>query len=140
MVVTLRCRIVRKSVWKPATNLVSCPGFVLVRILRFAWVSINVTSISAIAALVLDVYLLGVWDHVYWGYTKNCAKGGFDIAMSSLFCTTSCCKSCNFLASSDCKRCSSSFTNSMAPPTIEAWSPYNKTKNCILINWTNSSI
>ncbi|PNX72569.1 serine acetyltransferase [Trifolium pratense] len=37
------------------------------------------------------------------------------LIVSSLLCATSCCKSCSILASSDCKRCSSSITNSMAP-------------------------
>lgn len=128
MVVTLRWRMDRRSVWKPATNFGSCLGFRRDRILRFAWVSIKLTSISAMASSVFVVYLLGIWDHVYCGYTKNCANGGCRnlqvVASSSINGPTPGCGSWSFWASRDCKRCSSSFTNSMAPPTMEAWSPY----------------
>lgn len=132
MVITLRWRMERWSVWKPATNLESCLGLRRDRIRRLAWVSIKVTSISAMAALVFDVYFLEIWDQVYWGYTKNCAKGGvrdFVLAVVMLLLFSSappmpCCITWSFWASRDCKRCSSSLTNSIAPPTIEAWSPY----------------
>lgn len=106
------------------------------RIRRLAWVSINVTSISAVDALVFDVYLLGIWDQVNWGCIRNCANGGDDsilelvLVVSSLTAAAAaaagftCCSTLNFSASRVCRRCSSSFTNSMAPPTMDAWSPY----------------
>lgn len=133
----------RLSVWKPATNLKSCLGLRRDRIRRLACVSIKVTSISAMAALVFDVYFLEFWDQVYWGYKKNCAKGGvrnFVLAVVVLLLLFSscppipCCISWSFWASRDCKRCSSSFTNSIAPPTIEAWSPYTTKTQKKLIN------
>jgi hypothetical protein len=63
-------------VWNPETNFESCLGLLLERIRRFAWVSIKVASISAMDAAVFDVNLLGIWDQVYWGDTKNWEKGG----------------------------------------------------------------
>lgn len=128
------------SVWMPATNFESCLGLILrVKIRRFAWVSISVTSISAISALVFDVYLLGLcwWNHEYWPWgiscPKNCENGditdctnlGLEVVLLSSF-TVLLCISWSFWASRESKRCSSSFTNSMAPPTIEAWSPYTQ--------------
>lgn len=136
MVETVRWRIVRWSEWIPATNLESCDLaaiFLRERILRFAWVSIKVTSMSAVAPLVFEVYLLlgqWLWDHeCSWEYSSNCVKGDDGtilegvVTISSGLCCCWCWKSWSFWASRDCRRCSSSFTNSMAPPTIEAWSP-----------------
>lgn len=137
----LRWRTLRCSVWNPVISFESCLGLRRERIRRFAWVSIKVTSISAMAALVFDVYLLEIWDQVYWGYAKNCAKGGgtCNLELSALILLLSWswswldpplllipCRTWSFWASSDCKRCSSSLTNSIAPPTIEAWSPYTQ--------------
>lgn len=126
MVVTVRWRMVSWRDWIPPTNLESCLGLILRdMILRFAWVSINVTSISATAALVFDVNLLGQWDQVYWGQSSNCAKGVCTTLEVEVEVETSAwCRSWSFWASRECKRCSSSFTNSMAPPTMDAWSPY----------------
>lgn len=125
-VVTLRWRIVRWSVWKPATMLESCPGLCRERIRIFAWVSINVTSISAIVDVLSDANWLELWDHIYWGYSKNCAKGdpkNGGVGTVWLFASSLPCCWSSFCASRDWRRCSSSFTNSIAPPTIDAWSP-----------------
>lgn len=143
---TVRWRMVSWSVWTPATNFESCLGLILwVTIRRFAWVSIKVTSISAMSALVFDVNLLGVccWDQEDWwpwetSLSKNCNNGvtigcttlEFAVVLLSSF-TTLLGRSWSLWASRDCRRCSSSFTNSMAPPSIEAWSPYTKKEKLI---------
>lgn len=146
-VVTLRWRMERRTEWKEATILESCRTRLRERIRMLAWVSIRVTSISAMAALLWDEYLLPnwLWEQLNWGYAKNWVNGVVVpkncLLSSSVFwgvgeawlwtrppllssCPFPFTSNAYFLASSDCKMCSSSFTNSMAPPTIEAWSPY----------------
>lgn len=58
---------------------------------------------------------------------KNCENGGDisnleELVVSSLASTAgpACCSTRSFLASRACRRCSSSFTNSIAPPTMDA--------------------
>lgn len=140
--------MVRRTEWNDATILESCRSLRRERIRIFAWVSIKVTSMSAMAALVSDVYLLLSWllEQLNWGYAKNWANGLPWICLLSSFSSTiiwwlltlllllsPCSNNANFLASSDCRMCSSSFTNSIAPPTIEAWSPYTIILNIIKI-------
>lgn len=136
-------------VWKAATIFDSCLAFLLDdKIRTFACVSINVTSMSAAAAL--DVHLLGICcaEHVYCGYAKNCQNGFVKLRFSAAAEATpepsllpavapppaSCNRS--FSASRDCKRCSNSFTNSIAPPTIEAWSPYTKIISILVLKYS----
>lgn len=130
-VVTLRWRMVRRRVWKPETNFDICLGFFFERIRRFAWVSIKVTSMSAIEALLIKVYFLPTWEKVCSESEKNSANGVNNellflvvgIPPGSELIVADCFRKFSFWTSSECTRCSSSFTNSMAPPTMEAWSP-----------------
>lgn len=140
--VTLRWRTVRRSVWKPETNFDNCLGFFFVRIRRLAWVSIKVTSTSATGAF--KVHLLPTNEKVCSESEGNSVNDGVNSVLLCVVlgavspCSESIpvfCRKFSFWISRECTRCSSSFTNSMAPPTTEAWSPC--TKN---IEWLNADV
>lgn len=90
-------------------------------------------------ALYLVCLLSGSWDQVYCGQTKNCENGGIMNLVSSaaagaapgvwLLDSSAISFCCSFWASKDWRRCSNSLTNSIAPPTIDAWSPCNDQKS-----------
>lgn len=92
---------------------------------------------SATSVLLFDEFLLGICDNECWRNMMNCENG--DVKNSAVVglvaVAVSCggvppCSNRSFWASRDCKMCSSSFTYSMAPLTMEAWSPCT-TELCI---------
>lgn len=124
-VVTLRWRTVRSRLWNPATIFKSCFGCRLESTLRLAWLSTIVTSMSAIAewfsTTVSFVELrLRLVEQEYWGKLKKSAKGEEKPASD---CWVIC-----FWASRDWRSCSSSLTKFIAPPTMDAWSPYTRSR------------
>lgn len=150
MVVRLRWRVVSPRFCNPTTILRSCLGFLLENTFRLAWLSTKVTSMSAMeewfsatTSLTETVDMGAVWEDEeedigfwlwLWGNVMNKSVEDADL-----------CFIC-FCPSRDWRSCSSSLTKFMAPPTMEAWSPYstitqkklnNGTKYQLYIYWFN---
>ena len=125
--------------WSPATIFKSCLGCCFESILRLAWLSTIVTSMSATAhwfcccCWAIDSFAVAVAGESlhwvarveYWGKEKNWANGEEEeenpLVSGSCFVL--------LWTSMDCNNCSNSFTKLIAPPIIDAWSPYNTTIN-----------
>lgn len=149
VVVTLRWSTVSPRFWIPATILNSWRGRCADSTRTLACVSTKMTSMSANPGSESRLSCsCTAWSQEYWGNEKKWAKGGksatrpspvtlllppprplFPMAVLVQLCTLSdldvgCRRSDLFCASRDCRNCSSSLMKSMAPPTIEAWSPW----------------
>lgn len=114
---------------KPETTLRRSFGLLFVLILRLAWFSTRLTSISANALTSCIKFSLTVEEPVEnWGTLKASEKGvadeipppGKEFSFGSP------------LEFRMWRRCSSSLMKFMAPPTIDAWSHWNHGKKYIL--------
>ena len=141
---TLRWSTERESDCRAATSFESCGGpvvattevhwkpLLLDRILMLAWVSIRVTSRSSIAVFteLVEPFLFSWLGSYEW--RKNCDRDRWGFSGSqfeswlvedvTVWLSLS---FWSFWTSRDSNWCSSSLIKSMAPPTIEAWSPFH---------------
>lgn len=108
----LRWRTVNRSFSSIMIDLRSCPCFLGHWILRLTWLSITVASTFSLL-ICSSLVAHNLFDEMSLRLL---------LSLLSLWWVI-------FCASRDCKCCSSIFTKSIAPPTIDAWSPcgnYNK--------------
>ena len=138
----LRCKTVSLRSSNATMALSNWPGLLWLWIFKFTWVWITVTSISAtsdlFSAFTSSPQFPSSEPILHCGKMKKPLDGTtVELSFPSLFFLIL------FCASREWSSCSSSFTKSIAPPIIEAWSPLilNKTKkasilqNCKTKDW-----